>query len=100
MLEIPADMIHTWETSTDAVANTVGTVGSMGSEVNGPAVVDACTQIRDRLRPYKASNPKGTWGDWVRAAWMDNVTLQAVGSYSSDCDYNADENSGKFAAFW
>ena len=42
------------ETSTDTVPNTVATGGSTGADFNGPAVVDACRQIAERIEPFKS----------------------------------------------
>jgi len=93
-LEVPVEKIHTTETSTDKVPNTPPTAASSGSDLNGMAVIEACSIIKERLRPYKEADPKGTWEDWVRKAYFDRVSLSATGFYKTpDIDY--DWNTGK-----
>ncbi len=40
-----------------------------------------CFQIEERLAPYRASKPSGTFKDWVSAAYFDRVNLSANGFY-------------------
>lgn len=46
-----------------------------------PSTQNACNTILQRLEPYIASNPKGSWDDWVKAAYFDRVSLSATGFY-------------------
>ena len=39
--------------STETLANTSPTGGSCGSDLNGPAVMDACQKVMARLEPYR-----------------------------------------------
>lgn len=80
-LQIPADKIYIAETASDKVPNTSPTAASASSDLNGMAVVNACEKIRQRLEPYIAQNPKGSWEDWVKAAYFDRVSLSATGFY-------------------
>ncbi len=82
-LDISAKLIHTKETSSATVANASPTSASCGTDLNGPAVVDACQQIQDRLKPYKDKCPNGQWTDWIKAALENRVNLTAVGHYDS-----------------
>lgn len=82
-LEISADRIHIAETATNIVPNTLGTVASTGSDLNGMAVLDACTKIMTRLAPYRKQFPNGGWCDWVRRAYLDRVSLSATGFYKT-----------------
>ncbi|XP_046343003.2 xanthine dehydrogenase/oxidase-like [Haliotis rufescens] len=83
VLGVPASNIHTAETSTDTVPNTVPTAASVSSDQNGKAVKAACEEIVRRLESIKNNNPDKTWTDWVMEAYMTNVNLSAVGHYGS-----------------
>ncbi|XP_068222819.1 xanthine dehydrogenase/oxidase [Palaemon carinicauda] len=80
-LQISADKIHIAETSSDKVPNTSPTAASASSDLNGMAVMYACDKIRRRLEPYIAKNSKGSWEDWIKAAYFDRVSLSATGFY-------------------
>ena len=41
----------------------------------------ACETLKARLKPYKDANPSGSWSDWVKAAYVDRVSLSATGFY-------------------
>ena len=56
-LGIQHEKIHIAETSTDKVPNTSPTAASSGSDINGAAVLDACTKINKRIQPYKDKDP-------------------------------------------
>jgi len=42
-------MVHTNETTTDAIANAQATSASFSADLNGPAVMEACQKLRKRL---------------------------------------------------
>lgn len=95
-LEIPASLIHIADTRTDKVPNTSPSAASSGSDLNGMAILNACSILLERLKPYKAANPKGEWKDWVKAAFFDRVSLAASGFYKTpDLGYNFQTNSGR-----
>ena len=48
-LGVPIDMVHTSETTTDAIANAQATSASFSADLNGPAVMEACQKLRKRL---------------------------------------------------
>ena len=52
-LEIPVSKIHIQETSTDIIANATPTGGSVGTELHGASVLNACQILSERLLPYK-----------------------------------------------
>ena len=52
------------ETATDKVGNTPPTAASMGSDLNGMAVLHACEQLRDR---YEAHDTHRVCTSGVRA---------------------------------
>ena len=49
-LGVPLDRVRLMPTRTDKVPNTSATAASAGTDLNGAAVVDACAQLRGRLR--------------------------------------------------
>ncbi|KAF9126007.1 hypothetical protein BGW39_006999 [Mortierella sp. 14UC] len=93
-LQIPMEMIHIVETSTDKVANASPTAASASSDMNGMAVKNACDQINERLEPYRA---KGLpWKEIVHHAYFDRVNLSANGFYKvPDLGYKWGENKGQ-----
>ena len=52
-LGIPHEKVHIMETGTDTVPNTPPTAASAGSDLNGMAVLEACTEINSRLEKFK-----------------------------------------------
>ncbi|KAJ8353445.1 hypothetical protein SKAU_G00210120 [Synaphobranchus kaupii] len=95
-LDIHSSKIYISETSTNTVPNTSPTAASASSDLNGMAVYNACQILLQRLEPYKTKNPKGTWEDWVRAAYFDRVNLSANGFYKTpDLGYNFVTNQGR-----
>ena len=94
-LGIDYNKIHITDTSTDKVPNTPPTAASLGSDLNGMAVYNACQNIIKRLEPYKIANPQGSWEDWVKSAFFDRVNLSSAGFYAlKDINYSFETNSG------
>ncbi|PKU39705.1 xanthine dehydrogenase oxidase [Limosa lapponica baueri] len=95
-LGIPTSKIFISETSTNTVPNTSPTAASVSADINGMAVHNACQTILKRLEPIKQSNPKGSWEDWIKAAYESCVSLSATGFYRiPDVGYNFEKNEGK-----
>jgi len=65
VLGVPHNKVHTSEMATNTVANASPTAASVGSDLYGMAVKNACEQIKERLAPYMEANLKGTWEEWV-----------------------------------
>ncbi|XP_040828095.1 aldehyde oxidase 4 [Ochotona curzoniae] len=80
-LNIPQSKIHLSETSTITVPNALFTAGSMGADVNGRAVQNACQILMSRLQPIIRKNPKGKWEEWVAKAFEESISLSATGYY-------------------
>ncbi|CAI4229586.1 unnamed protein product [Auanema sp. JU1783] len=78
-LDIPFEKVHIHESATDKVPNASATAASVGSDMNGLAVQDACNQINERLEPIKKEHPDWTWEQWIHHAYMERVSLSAVG---------------------
>jgi xanthine dehydrogenase/oxidase len=83
-LNIPIEKVYISETSTDKVPNSSATAASMGSDLYGGAVYDACRQLNERLEPYrKKLGEKASFTDIVKAAYFDRVNLSAQGFYKT-----------------
>jgi xanthine dehydrogenase large subunit len=65
-LGLPADRVRVMPTRTDKVPNTSATAASCGSDLNGAAVADACSQILARLAPLAAKMLETRIGSVVR----------------------------------
>lgn len=82
-LNVPIDRIHITESATDKVPNTTETAASVGSDLNGMAVLNACNQLMERLAPYRKNYPDDGWNEWISKAYFDRVSLSAAGFYST-----------------
>lgn len=95
VLEIPSDFIHIQETATDKVPNGVSTAASTATDLNGPAVFNACSVIKERISQYKKEFPDKDWKFWVQKAYMDRVSLSATGFFKqTEIGYNPETNQG------
>lgn len=83
-LDIPPERIHISETSTNTVPNTSPTAASVGSDINGMAVLNACNILKERLAPYRKNFPDAGWNGWIMKAYFDRVSLSAAGFYKTD----------------
>uniref|UniRef100_A0A2K5WHA8 aldehyde oxidase n=1 Tax=Macaca fascicularis TaxID=9541 RepID=A0A2K5WHA8_MACFA len=80
-LKIPMSYIHISETSTATVPNTIATAASVGADVNGRAVQNACQILLKRLEPIIKKHPEGTWENWIEAAFEQRISLSATGYF-------------------
>lgn len=95
-LGVPLDKVHISETATDKCANTLPTAASVGADLNGFAVQDACKQINKRLEPLRAKNPGASLDTLALAAFLDRIDLSAHGFYKTpDIGYNFETQEGK-----
>ena len=95
VFKISQDKIHISETSTDKVPNASATAASASSDLNGMAVLTACTEIMKRLEPIIEKNPEGKWEDWIKTAYLERISLSATGFYKTpDIGYCFETNSG------
>lgn len=97
-LNIPKSKIHLSETSTVTVPNALFTAGSMGTDVNGRAVQNACQILMSRLEPIIKKNPEGKWEDWVAEAFAESISLSATGYYKG-YQTNMDWEKGEGEAY-
>lgn len=120
-LGVPLSRIRAMITSTEKVPNTSATAASSGADLNGQAVRDACSLIRERLRTVAArqmgvdaedaprilfadgvvslpgaSTPALRFEDVARAAHAQQVSLSATGYYHTpNIHYDARAGRGK-----
>ncbi|CAN2389161.1 heptaldehyde:oxygen oxidoreductase activity [Pristimantis euphronides] len=80
-LGIPMSYIYICETSTGSVPNTIATAATVGTDVNGMAVKNACEKLRKRLLPIVSKNPKGSWESWVKESFHERISLSATGFF-------------------
>jgi xanthine dehydrogenase/oxidase len=94
-------MVTCMETATNAVANSSPTAASASTDLYGMAVLDACEQIMERLRPIKAEKLAVEGAKWDDATWkavafqayFNRINLSAQGFYAvptERCGYNWD----------
>lgn len=81
--KLPMSSVFLSETSTELVANTSPTAASMSSDLNGMALLNACEQILERLKPIRETHPTKTWPELIQAALFERVNLSAYGYYSA-----------------
>ncbi|KAF2141261.1 uncharacterized protein K452DRAFT_318915 [Aplosporella prunicola CBS 121167] len=96
-LKIPQEDVHISETATNTVANTSSTAASASSDLNGYAVWNACSQLNERLQPYREKlGPEATMKQLAHAAYFDRVNLSANGFYKTpDIGYVWGPNTGQ-----
>lgn len=89
-------------TRTDKVPNTSPTAASSGTDLNGKAVQNACSQIKGRLAKFYADKVGGkaedvvfsnnqlslnkqsiSWFDAVQQAYFDRISLSSTGFYKT-----------------
>ncbi|XP_055254546.1 aldehyde oxidase 4-like isoform X5 [Moschus berezovskii] len=97
-LNIPESYIHLSETNTTTVPNATFTAGSMGADINGKAVQNACQILKARLQPVIRKNPKGTWEEWISEAYEESINLSTTG-YFKGYQTNMDWKKGEGDAF-
>ena len=79
-LDVPFESVYLNEVATNTVANTSPTAGSSGSDLNGMALKDACTQLNERLAPYRERLGKdASMKQLAHIAYFDRVNLSANG---------------------
>jgi xanthine dehydrogenase large subunit len=103
-LGISVDKVRITATDSQKVPNASATSASSGADINGAAIMNATTQMRERLKPVAArmlgcqpddvsfannevhdgSNPEGKsvkWAEVTKQAYMERVGLSVTGFY-------------------
>lgn len=96
-LRVPLSDVFISETATNTVANTSSTAASASSDLNGYAIFNACEQINERLKPYRAKfGQDAPMKNLASAAYFDRVNLSANGFYKTpDIGYTWGPNTGQ-----
>lgn len=96
-LGVPQDDVYISETATNTVANTSSTAASASSDLNGYAIWNACSQLNERLAPYREKLGANTpMSKLAHAAYFDRVNLSANGFYKTpDIGYVWGPNTGQ-----
>lgn len=81
-LNIDPSFIRFHEAATDKIPNTTPTVGSISSDINGPALIDACQQLNERLAPLRKKYSALSWPKLIELAYLERIQLFAHGFYS------------------
>lgn len=96
-LGVPQDNVYVSETATNTVPNTSSTAASASSDLNGYAIWNACSQLNERLAPYRDKlGADATMKQLAHAAYFDRVNLSANGFYKTpDIGYVWGPNTGQ-----
>ena len=116
--QVNIDRIKITKTTTEKVPNTSATAASSGTDLNGMAALDACTQIKARLTEFAARHwDVGTdsvqflpgrvavgaqvmdFDELIHAAYMARVQLSAAGFYKTP-EIHWDRAAGKGQPFY
>jgi xanthine dehydrogenase large subunit len=96
-LGVPIERIRLMPTRTDKVPNTSATAASSGTDLNGAAVVDACTKLKTRLDAVAAGRPM-SFDELCETAYRQRVPLFAEGYYRTP-EIHWDPATGKGQPF-
>ncbi len=116
--QVNIDRIKVTKTTTEKVPNTSATAASSGTDLNGMAALDACTQIKARLVEFAARHWNVADDDvqflpghvavgakvmpfeaFIHAAYMARVQLSAAGFYKTP-EIHWDRAAGKGQPFY
>ena len=79
---IPLKDVYVNDSSTDKVANSIPTAGSMSTDLYGMATLDACRQILRRLEPIREQlGPGASLQQIATSAHLARIDLSAHGFY-------------------
>ena len=95
VLKVDMEKIHIIDSSTEIIANATSTGGSTGTDLNGFAVINACTKIVEMLEPLRQAAPEDSWEQTVQKAYLSRTQLSAYGFYNtSPLDYDGARDEG------
>jgi xanthine dehydrogenase/oxidase len=101
-LGVPMEIINNVETSTSTVPNSTATCGSITTDLAGPAVQDACRQLRHRLEPVRQKlGASASFADVVAAAYAERIDLTAHGfAKTYDVWWDWEKGEGKIHEYY
>eukprot|EP00931_Biecheleriopsis_adriatica_P115532 TRINITY_DN91318_c0_g1_i1.p1 TRINITY_DN91318_c0_g1~~TRINITY_DN91318_c0_g1_i1.p1 ORF type:complete len:1349 (-),score=270.27 TRINITY_DN91318_c0_g1_i1:87-4088(-) len=79
-LGLPLEKILVGPRETSKIPNNTGTGGSGTSECTSQAVIQACEEVLEKLKPYREGK---SWEDAVQAANTDHISLVASSWFTS-----------------
>ncbi|XP_065173530.1 xanthine dehydrogenase-like [Atheta coriaria] len=95
VLGVAPGLVHINECATDKVPNSSPSAASVGSDLNGMAVLRACEILKERLKPLRSKYPELSWEKLVNKAYFERISLSAVGHFATpDVFYDWETNSG------
>jgi xanthine dehydrogenase large subunit len=98
VFSIDPALVKVQATSTFSIANTSPTAASATADLNGKAVLIACTAILGRLKEVAATEPGGakmSWKQLVMAAFVRRVSLSEHAHYATpDIHFDASKEKG------
>jgi len=83
-LQIPVENVHVVGVTSHSSPNSPGTGGSMGTDIHGPAVIEACGKLVATLKPFTADPVTGASLTTVQACGIAakmGANLVAMGSF-------------------
>ncbi|KAL2650085.1 hypothetical protein R1flu_018213 [Riccia fluitans] len=93
---IPFTSVFISDTSTDKVPNASPTAASASSDMYGGAVLDACEQIKARIKPVAEKLPGASFAEVVLASYLQRIDLSAHGFYiTPNIGFEWDVGKGK-----
>lgn len=81
-LGVPMQDVTIRDTTTSTVPNASPTAASASSDLYGMAILNACEQLMERLKPYLEKSG-GNWKSAVNSAYFDRCDLSAHGFYKT-----------------
>eukprot|EP00252_Welwitschia_mirabilis_P022733 TRINITY_DN6242_c0_g1_i3.p1 TRINITY_DN6242_c0_g1~~TRINITY_DN6242_c0_g1_i3.p1 ORF type:complete len:318 (-),score=86.22 TRINITY_DN6242_c0_g1_i3:256-1209(-) len=81
--EIPVNQVFISETSTDKVPNASPTAASASSDMYGAAVLDACEQLKARMKPIAEKLKPKSFAELSTACHLERIDLSAHGFYAT-----------------
>ncbi|KAJ1406943.1 Aldehyde oxidase/xanthine dehydrogenase, a/b hammerhead, partial [Sesbania bispinosa] len=95
---IPLSSVFISDTSTDKVPNSSPTAASASSDMYGAAVLDACEQILERMKPIASRHNFNSFAELAIACYAERIDLSAHGFYITP-DIGFDWTTGKGIPF-
>ncbi|MBV8817448.1 MAG: molybdopterin-dependent oxidoreductase, partial [Acidobacteriaceae bacterium] len=97
-LGVSLDAVRVMPARTDKVPNTSATAASASTDLNGAAVLDACSQILERLKPVADELGPVPFAQLVQVAYRKRIPLFAQGYYRTP-EIHFDPQSAKGRPF-
>ena len=80
-LGVDIERVRVMSARTDKIPNTSATAASASTDLNGAAVLDACRQLKERLKELEAEMAPASFERLIEAAYRKRIPLFAQGFY-------------------